>query len=88
MKNEKTIACLLLLVLNISFNNIAYSLPTSSNSLQNLESLKETIIALDVTRNKSNIRLQKLILMQDMTHKKEIREYIKEVANRMRGASG
>lgn len=75
MNNEKTIAYLLLLVLNISFINIAYSLSASNNSLQSLESLQETVTALDVTRSKSQIRLQNLKSMQNMTHNKEVREY-------------
>ena len=74
MNNEKTKIFLLLLILNISCLNSAFSLPQNT-SLRSLDSLKETIVALDVTRTKSAQKISQLNTMQDMSLKKDIREY-------------
>ena len=73
MNNERTIVILFLLILNISCANIAFS--STNTSPKSLQSLRETIVALDVTRTKSQQTLKQLYVTQDVSLKKDIKEY-------------
>lgn len=85
MNNEKIKAFFLLLIINISYANFAYSLPQdapfpsnadhSNSDNSRLHSLREAITALDVTRTKSKKKLKQLYLKQNTTLSRDINEY-------------
>jgi len=73
MKNNIFTSIVIFLFI-LDINSLAYS-STKNNSSKSLVSLKETILALDVTKNNSQQKLNKLLINQNMSLSKEIKEY-------------